>query len=352
MIWRGIRGTWPAPVQPAGTQSANLLYQVRDTLDTGPQPLYLLIMKEAERQELDYLGDTLPDALSDAEMNGTFISVDELGIDVHYTIGIRNRGHGSRTARPNNYHLNFANDRRWKGLKALNLNTQFTHAQLAGSILFRKSGIHAAVAEPVQVRVNNANLALAGSPQFGSYVAIESLNSDFTQNHFPPDSSGNLYSARAADAPSTAEADLSYRGTNSNFYTNTYFKETNKSENDWADVMELTRVLSDTPNDLYLSEVKRVAEVHEWLRYFALNALLDNNESGIYMGYGDDYSMYRGMHDPRFLLLAHDLDTIMGQGSDPGTTNASIFRASIFHPGPFFERSGIFATVLRTSSRD
>ena len=205
----GNTRTWPAPVQPAGTQSANLLYQVRDTLDASQQPLYLLIMKEAERQELDYIGDTLPDALSDAEMNGTFISVDELGMDVHYTIGIRNRGHGSRTARPNNYHLNFANDRRWKGLKAINLNTQYTHAQLAGSILFRKSGIHAAVAEPVQVRVNNANLALAGSPQFGSYVAIESLDSDFTQNHFPHDSSGNLYPARAADAPSTAEADLS-----------------------------------------------------------------------------------------------------------------------------------------------
>ena len=323
----GNTRTWPAPVQPAGTQSANLLYQVRDTVDAGPQPVYLLIMKEADRQELDYIGDTLPDALSDAQMNGTFISVDESGIDVYYTIGIRNRGHGGRTARPNNYHLTYPNDRRWKGVKALKLNTQFTQAQIAGSLLFSKSGIPTEVARPVQVRVNNANLALPGSPQYGSYAAIEALDSDFLHKHFPDDSGGNLYSARAADTPSTAEADLAYRGTNANSYTNTYFKDTNKSEDDWADLVELTRILTDTPAALYVAEARRVTEVNEWLRYFAMNALLDNNESGIYMGYGDDYSMYRGIQNPRFLLLAHDLDTIMGQGSDPGTTNAGIFRA-------------------------
>jgi hypothetical protein len=319
--------TWPAPVQPAGTQSANLLYQVRDGADAGTQPLYLLVMKEAERAELDYIGDTLPDALSDAEMNATFISIDELGTGLHYTVGMRNRGHGGRTARPNNYHLNFPNDRQWKGVRAVNLNTQFTHAQLAGSILFRRSGISAAVAQAVQVRVNNVNLAGAGSPQFGSYVALESLNSDFTKNHFADDSSGNLYRASAAPSPSVAEADLTYRGINPNSYTNTYFKETHKSENDWADLIELTRVLTETPAALYLQEVKRVVEVNEWLRYFAMNALLDNNETGIFMGYGDDYSMYRGIGDARFLLLPHDLDTIMGEGSGPGTTNAGIFRA-------------------------
>jgi len=324
----GNARTWPAPVQPAGTQSANLLYQVRDTIHIGQQPLYLLIMKEAERAELDYIGDTLPDALSDAEMNGTFISVDELGTALQYTVGFRNRGHGGRTARPNNYHVNFPNNRQWKGVRAINLNTQFTHAQLAGSILFRKSGISAAAAQAVQVRVNNANLANAGSPQFGSYVAIESLNSDFAKNHFPNDSAGNLYRASAAESPSTAEADLAYRGANPNAYTNTYFKETNKSERDWADVVQLTRVLTETPDNLYLQEVKRVVEANQWLRFFAMNALLDNNETGIYMGYGDDYSMYRGVEDQRFLLLPHDLDTIMGQGSEPGTITAGIFRAA------------------------
>ncbi len=325
---QGNTRTWPAPIQPSGTQEANLLYQVRDSVYAGQQPLYLLIMKEVERAELDYIGDTLPDALSDAEMNGTFIGLDELGTALHYTVGIRNRGHGGRTARPNNYQLNFPNDRRWRDLRAINLNTQFTHAQLAGSVLFRKSGIPAAVATAVQVRVNNTNLASAGSPQFGSYVALESLNSDFARDQFPNDSAGNLYRAKAAESPSTAEADLFYRGLNPSSYRTTYFKETNTGEDDWADLIELTRVLSNTPDNLYVPEVKRVIEVNEWLRYFAINALLDNNETGIYMGYGDDYSLYRGIEDPRFLLLPHDLDTIMGQGSGPGTTNAGIFRAT------------------------
>ena len=107
--------TWPAAVQPSATQSANMLYQVSDAIYTGQQPLYLLVMTESERAELDYMGNSLPDALSDAEMNGTFISVDQLGTDIHYTVGIRNRGHGSRTARPNNYHVKFPSDQRWQG---------------------------------------------------------------------------------------------------------------------------------------------------------------------------------------------------------------------------------------------
>ena len=54
--------TWPAPVQPTNTQSANLLYQVDNTYDPlaawtpGSQPIYRMIMTEAERAELALIG--------------------------------------------------------------------------------------------------------------------------------------------------------------------------------------------------------------------------------------------------------------------------------------------------------
>src|SRR5439155_21162817 len=40
----------------------------------------------------------------------------------------------------------------------------------------------------------------------------------------------------------------------------------------------------------------------------------------------NDYTMYRGAKDPRFLLLAHDWDTILNQGDTTGGFTDSLFR--------------------------
>jgi len=324
---QGNTRTWPAPAS-TGTQVANLLYQVRDLNYNDPQPLYLLIMRDAERDELAALGGTLPDAHSDAQMNGTFISIDGQGTTVRYNVGIRNRGHGTRTAIPNNYHISFPNDRRWQGRRGLSLNSQYPHSQVLGSVLFDKVGLAPLTAWAAQVRVNNANLAKPGIPQFGSYAAVEVLNSDYVSEHFPDDPQGNAYRGVATDPPAEVEADLFYRGPTPGPYRKNYLKETNVPADDWSDLIELTRVLSETSANSLPTAVSRVLDVDEWLRYFAMNAILENNETGIYMGYGDDYALYRGIEDPRFKLLPYDLDTLMGQGAEPGTNNASIFRAT------------------------
>src|SRR5947207_1035278 len=69
--------TVPGPTDVAGgtnAQNANALYQVDDNVYTGSQPLFKLIMTEAERAELDTIGNG-GDSGSNAQMNGTFISV-------------------------------------------------------------------------------------------------------------------------------------------------------------------------------------------------------------------------------------------------------------------------------------
>src|SRR5207302_7267253 len=48
----GLTRTWPAPTDDSGTQGANALYQVDDTVYSGTQPLYRLIMTETERAEI------------------------------------------------------------------------------------------------------------------------------------------------------------------------------------------------------------------------------------------------------------------------------------------------------------
>jgi hypothetical protein len=321
--------TWPAAArQSDGTtfaQTCNALYQIDDQVYSGRQPFYRLIMTETERALLEGLNNT--NAFSNAEMNGTFISSDGVETKVRYLIGIRHRGQGSRGARPPNYRVNVPSDRRWNDVTAFVLNTRYTHSQLAGSVVSRKAGVHSEEAVAVQVRVNGANLADAGLPMFGSYTYLEEIDTDFAANHFPLDPNGNLYRATRDGAGGT----LAYRGTNENQYRgNGYTKQSNVSEDDWSDLINLTAVLNNTPDSEYAAAVRRVVNVEEWVRYFAMMVMVGYGETSIGSnGDGDDYSMYRGINDPRFLLLPHDHDTDFGQGDGSRLSPTSpIFRAT------------------------
>lgn len=322
--------TWPLPSMMDGVpeQVTNALYLVDDSFTAdeywapGSQPIYYLIMTEMDKGRLLDIGDREGNEHnSDAQVNATFVSVDGIDIKVRYNLGVRNRGHGSRNDPPNNYRLNFPHDRPWKGVTAVNLNTKYTYYQLAGNALFRMSGLPQPEVTAVQVRVNGENLAESGREMYGSYAHVEVIDSDFSDNHFPDNNAGNAYKCMRDLGP----ADFGYRGSNPDSYRNSYFKTTNTAEDDWSDLIELCYVMSDTtPDDIYVEEVNRVVNVDQWLRLFAINALLDNSETSIVNGYGDDYFLYRGIEDPRFVIIQHDLDTIFGRN---GSTTNSIFRS-------------------------
>lgn len=350
----GLTRTWPAPAQDVNGdwlgQVCNALYQVDDSSYLSAYPLYKLVMTEAERAELAQIGSGgYPgDSLSDAQMNGTFISLDATGTEVRYTVGFRNRGHGSRNRKPNNFRVNFVSDRTWKGVSALNLNGQFSHVQVLGSVLSLKSGVIGADSRPVQVRVNNANLANNGPQTYGGmYAANEAIDSDWADHWFPNDGSGNVYRVIRDIAP----PDFNYRGTNQNAYTNTWFKETNVSENDWSDLIAMLRIMG--TNDLYTTEAARgVIHAEQWLAYLAVMALFDNRETSPNTGHNDDYYMYAGVNDPRFMLMYYDLDSILGEGGVSGATNATLFGATAMPAFNRFMRSPDFEPVYyRTLQR-
>ena len=323
--------TWPAPsiVDGRWQQVTNALYQVNDSFDgdvywtPGNQPIYYLIMTEIDKGRLLDIGDSEGGEYnSDAQVNATLVSVDGVDVKVRHNLGVRNRGHGSRNDPPNNYRMNFPHDRPWKGVTSVNLNTKYTYYQLAGSALFRLSGLPQSAATAVQVRLNGENLAGAGREMYGSYVHIEVVDSGYAGNHFPDDNGGNAYKCMRDLGP----ANLDYRGTDPDSYRNSYFKRTNTAEDDWSDLIELCYVLSDnTPDEIYVQEVERIINVDQWLRFLAINTLLDNNETSLANGIGDDYYLYRGVKDPRFVLIQHDLDTIFGRN---GSVTSGIFRAT------------------------
>ncbi len=327
--------TWPAPARNAPDlgggllppeSGANAVYQVDDSAAySGTQPFYRMVLAESERAFLGSIAGTLRN--SDAQANGTFVSIGANGTEEHHATSFRRRGAGSRGDAIPSYRVGFASDHRWKGVTAVNLNAHFPFPQIAGSVLASIAGLSTEFEQPVQVRVNGTSLVspIGVLPQFGSYAQEEVPDGDYASKHFPNDPNGNIYRASSGSHSTT----LAYLGTNANSYISTgYGKTSNGAEYDYSDLINLTDVLNNTPDSNYVQAVRQRLNVEEWMIYFAVFTLLDSKETSLGTGDGDDFQMYRGNLDTRFLLLGHDFDTVLGQGDTAGNINDSIFRAA------------------------
>lgn len=328
--------TWPAPVleDDHWEQSANALYQVDDPGDPADWLSLRLVLRASDAAELVQINRNRPptpyplvgeQAFSHSQFNATVVLREAGREQVRYRAGVRNRGNGSRSATPQSYRVNFPADHRWNGVSSLNLNTQVPDSQILGSAIFRVAGVPAARAQPGRVRVNGVEQARPGYPSFGVTSVNEVINSDFVRRQFPHNSGGNAYKAQRRDSP-LLHANLDDLGEDPAAYRPIYSKETNAAEDDWRDLIDLARALTNAPDARYLGAVEPVLDVDQWCRYFALNALLANNETSPINGAGDDYFLYRGTADARFQILPYDLDTILGAGSPAGSPTEGIFR--------------------------
>ncbi len=332
----GNTSSFPAAciVDGIDQQVANRLYQVDNDFEEDKlwqatdMPVYYLIMTEAERGRLEYIGKTNPDRYSNAVMNCTFICVDGTDTKVRFNIDIRNRGESSRMYPPNNYRVSFNHNETVRGVSKLNLNSKYTYLQLAGAAIFQMADMPAADSAAVQVRVNGQNLALTDTNptrMYGFYVRNEVIDDDWAEKHLPGDPDGNVYKASS----SGWNAKLQFLGTNYlDYITAGYSKQTNEEINDWNDLFALTSVLEKPVSASYADDLATIANIDQWLRWFAIQSLIGNNETNLGNGYGDDYRMYRGMVDSRFILLSHDMDTVLGFGDSPSAGTDSIFRAA------------------------
>ncbi|HKQ37223.1 MAG TPA: lamin tail domain-containing protein, partial [Verrucomicrobiae bacterium] len=319
----GLTRTWPAAARDIDGnvgQFANALYQVGDAAANDTMPVIRAVMTDTE--------DALfppSDRGTDAEMNVTMISTDGDGTRVRYLCGVRIRGAGSRTRQYPNNRLNIPNDNRWNGLSAINLNGQFVHAQIMGGAVAQKAGLPASDTHLVRYLINGVNAAPAPAPNNGTgqgagystFLLVEPVNGDLAADLFPEDGDGNVYRASTGNH----NADLTYQGTNATSYLSRgYMKTSNGTENDWSDLFALTYAFSQVTGDNdYFQAMSTNVNVAMWLKYFAVGTLLNFGETALFNGIGDDYAMYRGNIDRRFVLIGHDFDTVFGQGDTIGS---------------------------------
>ena len=327
----GNARSWPAPALDASNnpiQAANALYQVDDQQSyTNSQPYYRIIMRELERIELYNLTGSA-DQGGNASFNGTFVAVQGADPVLRYNCGFRIRGAGTRGRRPQNLRVHIPGDRPWNGVNSFNLNSQFSHSQYAGYLFAILSGLDTEAGRLVQMRINNLDY-FSLNPSFTfpcrSYIHLESTDGQYAANHWPNDPEGNVYRGQDGSHRCT----LAHLGPNPNSYMDVgYSKQSNRTQNDWSDLTNLTYVLnaSYASPAQYVQAVRQVADIEEWMRYFAVFTMLLSRETSLATGQGDDYSMYRGINDTRFKLLAHDFDTVLNQGDTTGGYTDSIWR--------------------------
>ncbi|MGI9240035.1 MAG: tandem-95 repeat protein, partial [Verrucomicrobiales bacterium] len=302
--------TWPAPTDIG--QNANALFQFDDEEFTGSYPIYRTIITQADENRFPF-----NNRQSDAELNATFIADNCGDVSVRYLSGLRIRGASSRNDTPPPTRVNVASDDPWDGETRLNLNTQFTWLQFIGMKFFQASGLPAPDTKRIAMRRNGADQSEPRQEGYGSIVHVQPLQEEFLDSHIPSDSGGNLYKKVRPDN------DWAYReGDVGEYLGDGWNKQTNASEDDWTDLDEWLRVMnvaSGAPD--YIAQVEAVVDLDQWLQWFAIMTIIANGETNASNGTDDDYSIYRGIDDPRFIFIPHDLDTILGQGDGSSISN-------------------------------
>ena len=319
--------TWPADEDRA-------LYQVHQATEEGDQPFYYVVMPVNE--DARFRPEVFPSG-SNAQMNATFIVSQAGETTVRYRAGIRRRGNSSRGRNPRSFRLSLPNATPWQGASRLNLLGQYTYLQTLGLRLCQSAGLPAPDAKLIQLRLNGVNYANPNNnvgAHYGSYAHIEPLNGDFAEKAFPEDSNGDLYRKISANPSRDRKRwgvhfDDQVVYNNPNWYlTDRWSKESNGAANDWSRFQEFIVTMNEAPSEskAYLDAVSKQVNVDQWLRWFGLMNLINNRETNLSNGIDDDYSMYQGFRDPRFVLLPHDLDTIFGLGDTRTSFDATVFQ--------------------------
>ena len=201
----------------------------------------------------------------------------------------------------------YDDDLRIDGHRTLNLLNANGDPSMMREVLFSNIAgeyVPAPKANFVRVVVNGVHL--------GVYANVEQINKDFTKHHHgsrkgvrwkvPPDFSGG--------------GALAYHGPDHDDYTGRYELKTGSAgPEDWDALIELCRVLRETPDEALEDTLPRHLDVKEAIRFLAVdNALLDSDG---YYSRGSDYYVYL---DPEgiFHLVHYDNNETFGGGRGGG----------------------------------
>lgn len=166
-------------------------------------------------------------------------------------------------------------------------------------------------------KANHVKVVINGE-SWGVYVNVEQYNNDFVKANFKAAQGEGSNGARwKVPGSPGGSAGLQYLGDDVGPYKQRYEIKSKDSKEDWAALIQLTKVLSQTPIDQLETVLKPMLDVESVLWFLALDNGLANSDG--YWVRASDYSIYR---DPKgmFHVIPHDMNEafMSGGGMRPG----------------------------------
>ena len=244
--------------------------------------------------------------------------------EIFYCVGVRYRGENSRRLDNKAFKIRFAPEDTCKGIRNMNLlagnGNDFgtsTFTELLSSDLYRRMG------EPYPQEWNAVLHfpGIVGRDFDTRYIRKEAYDEDFLDRFFAGNAHGNLY--RPMDPGGlggfggrSRMGDLEYFGEDVDDYRQVYDKRTNNDEDDFSDVIALTRLFDsdETSQAEFQQRAEEMLDVRQWARFFAVMACITNSDGGIWNDGGEDYFLYHMPEDAdrpdagKWLILCWDLE--------------------------------------------
>jgi hypothetical protein len=136
---------------------------------------------------------------------------------------------------------------------------------------------------------------------WGVYPNVQPFNKDFLRDNFAT-TKGARWTAPGSPR---ARAGLEYLGDDPAPYKRLFEIKTKDAPKPWADLVNLTKVLNQTPADRLEAALAPILDVDEALRFLALDNALINNDG--YWTRASDYSLYED-EGGRFHVIPHDFN--------------------------------------------
>jgi len=267
------------------------LFIVDGSADGGALARFHVVMTRGDRRELESRPVT-----SNVFLDSTVIYAGR----AHYNAGIRYRGNSSRGYSVKSFRIEVSHADPLDGVTDLVLNGRNLHNQRTGMDFFRRAGLPYCRTQFVNLSLNESDL--------GMRLRMEHVDDDYIAYHFPGREGGNLYRGRES-------ATLAYQGANQSSYDE-YDKENNLSDASRADIVELCDAFANSTDAQFPGRIAGLIDVPEWIRFFAAQDVLSNQENGIWRDTGDDFFIYRlpatASDSQKWSILPWDFDDILG----------------------------------------
>lgn len=214
-----------------------------------------------------------------------------------------------------NLSLDFMNkEQRLYGYKSLNLLNCNGDASMMSSILYS----HLANQRIAAPKVNYVKVVINGE-SWGVYVSSQQFNNKFVEENFPIAATGNSSKDKQTGkgarwkVPGSpgGRGGLEYLGEEIEPYRERFEIKSKDKESSWKDLIQLCRVLNETPLEKLPEAIEPILDVEGALWFLALDVALVNSDG--YWTRASDYNIYQDTLG-KFHILPHDMNEALTAG--------------------------------------